>query len=136
MFRGTVAYVPFESDVVLTTRLPNTRNCAAAIFRLPQDAQVIDFHIGGSGDLGRLPYSEIYGDCRVRIGLSDRNEISSWTAVGLAANLIMTACTVDSRGRRYSGGVGTTGNKGALQVSLWRDTQSQGKKKTSELLEE
>ncbi len=49
-----------------------------------------------------------------------RTETSNWAAIGLAANLLMTACANNNLNHLYTGGYANTGDLGGIQIGLVR----------------
>lgn len=72
----------------------------------------------------------------VDIDLRDMMDVSSWTAIGLAASLLMSACSDVSLNRAYTGGSASAGNTGGITVTLQRYEAGVGAANTSGLLDE
>ena len=70
--------------------------------------------------------------------MGDRSsDVSTWTSISLAANLLMTACADISLSRLYTGGYVRAGRYGGIRLALLRNEPGAGKgNATSDFLTE
>lgn len=136
MLQDTVSRI-FLNIAILTVEL-QSRNCAAAILALPPLTEPLVFHRLGPNDWGRLPVIRGHGDCLVAVDMGDLlSELSTWTSISLAANLLMTACAEISSSRPYTGGYARAGRNRGIRLALLRKEAGAGKgNATSEFLTE
>ncbi|KAL8656701.1 MAG: hypothetical protein Q9226_002586 [Calogaya cf. arnoldii] len=79
-------------------RYINTRNCIAALHKLPPTSKTRgNFHEGGHYDAFRLPQYARSGDCLVSVELEDRNkdEKSNWEDITGKASDLIFGCVID-----------------------------------------
>ncbi len=97
-------------------------DCAHAIAFLPNYHEAGTFYRSpnpSNADPFALPRTEVYKSCQVKIDLKfGRVDVSSWTAINIAAGKVMAACTIGYRDAATTGGETIAGNEDRIVISL------------------
>ena len=110
-------YRCFEAHL-LTDRRAKTIDCLRAAAFLPNLHDAGDFYRGNNpADPFALPYTEVYGTCRVKIDLMfGRPDQSTWLVINMALRKVIDACQFAIGGER-TGGETTAGTAERITIT-------------------